>query len=186
MLLREYMAMKSLMIALLMASMVFVGCTSDLAPFGGVHVGTFDIERLGTGTDDVDDMIVELELMDDSTSPIRFNDGTVTQDGGEHYRFRLIVGDINNENSPIYECRLASNSPDDCLIIESVEDGLWEINEMITLQENGVDICSDGCQIQMTIMNGDITTEQEEDLQYVAQKSIGGPISHTTNFWMGQ
>ena len=179
------MIMKNLMVALLMASMVFVGCISDLTPFGGVHVGTFDIDSLGTGTAEVDDMIVELELMN-STSPIRFNDGTAAQEGGEHYRFRLVVGDIDDENSPTYECRLASNSPDDCLIIESVEDGVWEINEMITLKENSVDICSDGCQIQLTIMNGDITTEQEDNLQYVAQKSIGGPISHTTNFWMGQ
>jgi hypothetical protein len=179
------MIVKNLMMALLMASIFFVGCISDLIPFGGVHEGTFDIDRLGTGTDEVDDMIVELELMN-STSPIKFNDGTAAQDGGEHYRFRLVVGDLDDENSPTYECRLASNSPEDCLIIESVEDGVWGIDEIITLQENNVDICSSGCRIQMTIMNGDIVTEQEENLQYVAQKSIGGPIGHTTNFWMGQ
>ena len=179
------MVMKNFMIALLMASMVFVGCISDLTPFGGMHEGTFDIDRLGTGTEGVDDMIVELELIN-STSPIKFNDGTAAQDGGEHYRFRIIVGDVDDDNSPTYECRLASDSPGDCLITESVEDGVWNADEIITFSENGVDICSEGCRIQLTIMNGDITTEQEENLHYIARKSIGGPIGHTTNFWMSQ
>ena len=179
------MTIKNLMMALVMASMVFVGCISDLTPFGGEHVGTFDIDTLGTGTVEMDDMIVELELIN-STSPIQFNDGTSAQDGAEHYRFRLVVGDADDDNSPIYECRLASNSPDACLIIESVEDGVWSVDEIITLRENSVDICSEGCLIQLTIMNGDITTEQEENLQYIAQESIGGPIGHTTNFWMSQ
>ena len=179
------MIMKNLMMVLVMVSMVLAGCMSDLKPFAGVHEGTFDIDRLGTGTEEVDDMIVELELMN-STTPIRFNDGTTAQDGGEHYRFRLTVGDIDDENSPTYECRLASNSPDDCLIIETVEDGLWDADEKITLKEHNADICSDGCLIRLTIMNGDIVTEEEENLQYLAQKSIGGPIGHTTDFWMSQ
>ena len=179
------MTVKNLMMVLVMTSMVFVGCISDLTPFGGEHVGTFDIDTLGTGTVENNDMIVELELIN-STSPVQFNDGTGAQDGEEHYRFRLVVGDIDDDNSPAYECRLASNSPGDCLIIESVEDGVWDVEERITLRENNVDICSEGCQIQLTIMNGDITTEQEENLHYIAQKSIGGTIGHTTNFWMSQ
>jgi hypothetical protein len=90
-----------------------------------------------------------------------------------------VVGD--DENGPTYECRIASDSPDDCLIVESVEDGVWAVNEKITLNENSVDICSEGCYIQLTIMNGDITTEQEENLQYLAQDPT---VYHTTNFWM--
>ena len=179
------MTMKNLMIALVMASMVFVGCISDLTPFGGEHVGTFDIDGLGTGTAETDDLIVELEFIN-STSPIQFHDGTSAQDGAEHYRFRLVVGDADDENSPIYECRLASNSPDACLIIEAVEDGVWMPEEIITLRENSVDICSEGCLNQLTIMNGDITTEQEENLQYLGQESTSGSIGHTTDFWMGQ
>jgi len=179
------MTVKNLLMALIMASMVFVGCISDLTPFGGEHVGTFDIDTLGTGTAETDDLIVELELIN-STSPVQFHDGTSTQDGAEHYRFRLVIGDADDENSPTYECRLASDSPDACLIIEAVDDGVWNADEIITLRENSVDICSEGCLIQLTIMNGDITTEQEENLQYIAQESIGGAVGHTTNFWMSQ
>tara|TARA_Y100000589_G_C27132501_1_gene621190 strand:+ start:877 stop:1398 length:522 start_codon:yes stop_codon:yes gene_type:complete len=163
--------------ALMMMSTILTGCLSGLTPFGGVHVGSFDIDSLGKGTVETNDMIVELELID-STSPIQFNDDTGAQDGGEHYRFRLVVGD--DENGPTYECRIASDSPDDCLIVESVEDGVWTVNEKITLNENSVDICSEGCYIQLTIMNGDITTEQEENLQYLAHDPT---VYHTTNFW---
>ena len=53
------MTVKNLMMALMMASMVFVGCISDLTPFGGENVGTFDIDGLGTGTAETDDMIVK-------------------------------------------------------------------------------------------------------------------------------
>ncbi|MDB2593671.1 hypothetical protein N9Y28_03120, partial [Euryarchaeota archaeon] len=93
------MTVKNLVMVLVMTSMVFAGCISDLTPFGGEHVGTFDIDTLGTGTAESDDMIVELELIN-STSPIQFNDGTTAQDGEEHYRFRLVVGDIDDDSSP--------------------------------------------------------------------------------------
>ena len=179
------MTVKNLTMTLMIASMVFAGCVSDLLPFGGVHEGTYDLDRLGTGTEEVDDMIVQLILIN-STSPIKFNDGTAAQDGGEHYRFRMIVGDVENESSPTFECRLASDSPGDCLITESVEDGVWNADELITFSENGADICSEGCRIQLTIMNGDIVTEQEENLRYIADKSISGPVTHTHNFWMSQ
>ena len=88
-----------------------------------------------------------------------------------------------------YECRLASDSPDDCVIIESVENGIWDENEIITLKENNADICGSGCQIQLTVMNGDIVTEEEENLQYIfsAREPIGdSPVGHTCNFSMGQ
>jgi len=178
---------KTLLITMLMMMGSLTGCISDLIPFGGVHVGTFQIERLGTGTAEVDDMMVELELLD-NLSPIKFDIESANQVGGEYYLFLLAIGDSGDESRPTYECRLSTNSPDDCLIIESVEDGVWEIGEIITLQENsaGSGICDSACLITLTIMNGDIDTEQEEDLQYVAQKSIGGPISHTFNFEMGQ
>ena len=178
---------KTLLITLLVMMGSLTGCISDLIPFGGVHVGTFQTERLGIGTAEVDDMIIELELLN-SSSPIKYNDGTTTQDGGEYYRFLIAVGETGDDTRPTYECRLSTDSPDDCLIIESVEDGVWEIGEIITLQENsdGSGVCDSGCRITLTIMNGDIDTEAEEDLQYVASKSIGGPISHTYNFWTHQ
>ena len=173
-------------LSLLMISVSMSGCVSDLLPFGGEHVGTFYPETLGTGTENLDDMIVELELLE-SDNPVRFHDGTSVQDGSDHFRFRIVVGDLDDETSPSYECRLASDSPDDCVIIESVEDGIWAVNEIITFQENNANICNSGCRIQMTIMNGDIVTEEEENLEYIAREQIGdSPVSHTFNFWMGQ
>lgn len=173
-------------LSLLMISVSMSGCVSDLLPFGGEHVGTFYPETLGTGTENLDDMIVELELLE-SDNPVRFHDGTTAQDGSDHFRFRIVVGDLDDETSPSYECRLASDSPDDCVIIESVEDGIWAVNEIITFQENNANICNSGCRIQMTIMNGDIVTEEEENLEYIAREQIGdSPVSHTFNFWMGQ
>ena len=173
-------------LSLLMISMSLSGCVSDLLPFGGEHVGTYDTDRLGTGTENLDDMIVKLELLE-STNPVKFHDGTTAQDGADHFRFRIVVGDPDDANSPIYECRLASDSPDDCLIIESVDDGIWDVNEIITFQENNANICNSGCLIQLTIMNGDIVTEEEENLQYLARDPIAdSPVGHTCNFWMGQ
>ena len=58
------MSMKKVMAALMMTSTVLIGCLSGLTPFGGVHVGSFDIEGLGKGTAGTNDMIVELELID--------------------------------------------------------------------------------------------------------------------------
>jgi hypothetical protein len=81
---------------------------------------------------------------------------------------------------------MTKTAPYTCLIIEAVEDGVWMPEEIITLRENSVDICSEGCLNQLTIMNGDITTEQEENLQYLGQESTSGSIGHTTDFWMGQ
>ena len=185
-LLRIGMRLLPAILSLLMISVSMSGCVSDLLPFGGEHVGTFYPETLGTGTENLDDMIVELELLE-SANPVRFHDGTTAQDGSDHFRFRIVVGYPYDENSPSYECRLASDSPDDCVIIESVENGIWDENEIITLKENNADICSSGCQIQLTIMNGDIVTEEEENLQYIAREPIGdSPIGHTCNFSMGQ
>ena len=185
-LLSKYMRLLPAILSLLMISASMSGCVSDLLPFEGEHVGTFDTERLGTGTENLDDMMVKLELLE-SDNPVKFHDGTTAQDGADHFRFRIVVGDPDDETSPSYECRLASDSPDDCVIIESVEDGIWDVNEIITFQENNANICDSGCLIQMTIMNGDIVTEEEENLQFIAREQIGdSPVSHTFNFWMGQ
>ena len=131
-------------------------------------------------------MMVKLELLE-STNPVKFHDGTTAQDGADHFRFRIVVGDFDDETSPSYECRLASDSPADCVIIESVEDGIWAVNEIITFQENNANICNSGCRIQMTIMNGDIVTEEEENLRYIAREPIqDSPVGHTFSFSMGQ
>ncbi|CAI8217768.1 MAG: Uncharacterised protein [Methanobacteriota archaeon] len=179
----------ALSLCLLIIMMPFSGCILD-QQFKGTHVATFVINDLGEGTSNTDDTIIQISLKN-TTPEIRFNDGLGSQDGGEHYRFRILIGDLNDANRPAYECRIATQSPDECIILEEDPtmndiDGVWEYNEFITLKENDVDICSSGCQVQLTIMNGDIVTEAEENLQFIARNSVGGPISHTTNFWMGQ
>jgi hypothetical protein len=166
-------------------SALLPGCILDYE-FKGTHVGTFDIDQLGKGSTNLNDEIVALELLNSTINQILYNDGTGTQDGGEHFRFRIVVGDLDDPNNPVYECGISSNNPGDCLINETVDDGIWEIGEIITLEENGANICDSGCQVQLTIMNGDITTELEENLQFVADHSVaGGPITHLNNFWMG-
>ena len=181
---RRYSALS---LCLLMVMMPLSGCILD-QEFKGELVGTLDIENLGTGTTNSNDTIGSFSLINYSfNNMVEFNDDTGSQDGSDHFRFRILIGDLNDANRPSYECRIQSQSPDDCIILESIEDGIWEIDETITLQENNADICAAGCQVQLTIMNGDIITEAEENLKYIGQEAIGSsPIRHTTNFWMGQ
>tara|TARA_B100001094_G_C17879520_1_gene646190 strand:+ start:24 stop:572 length:549 start_codon:yes stop_codon:yes gene_type:complete len=176
----------ALSLCILMLMLPLSGCILDME-FKGELVGTFEIDSLGTGTTNVNDTIISIELINSSVNQIQFNDDTGNQDGSNHFRFRIVRDIYNDTIGPSFECRIQTQSPSDCLIVESVDDGIWEIGEIITLQENDVDICSSGCQIQLTILNGDIITEEEENLQYLGQKAIGGsPIRHTTNFGMGQ
>ena len=173
--------------SLLMIITSLAGCILP-HEFQGTHVGSFETDSLGTGTSNSNDTIVSLELINFSVNIIEFNDCSGIEDCGDGYLFRILVGDLNDEDRPTYDCKTSTvSSSADCLIIESVNDGVWGIGEINTLEENGVDICSSGCQVQLTIMNGDIEhCHDEENLQYIAQKSIGGPVSHTFNFWMNQ
>tara|TARA_Y100000589_G_C27091525_1_gene604135 strand:- start:378 stop:926 length:549 start_codon:yes stop_codon:yes gene_type:complete len=177
----------ALSFSLLMIMTSLAGCIFP-HQFQGTHVGSFETDSLGTGTSSSNDKIVSLELIHFSVNTIEFSDCSGIEDCGDGYLFRILVGDLNDENRPIYDCKTSTVSYSaDCLIVESVDDGVWEVGEIITLEENGVDICSSSCQVQLTIMNGDIEhCHQEENLQYIAQKSIGGPVSHTFNFWMSQ
>ncbi len=174
-------------LCLLLLMMPLSGCILD-QQFKGELVGTFDIESLGVGTTNTNDTIASFSLINYSyNNLVQFNDDTGSQDGSDHFRFRILIGDTNDANRPSFECRIQSLSPSDCIILESVEDGIWEIDETITFQENDADICSAGCLVQLTIMNGDIITEAEENLKYIGQEGIGNsPVTHTANFWMGQ
>jgi len=163
------------------------GCILD-QQFKGELVGTFDIENLGVGTTNTNDTIASFSLINYSyNNLVQFNDDTGSQDGSDYFRFRILIGDLNDASRPAFECRIQTQSPGDCIILESVDDGIWEIDEIITFQENDADICAAGCLVQLTIMNGDIITEAEENLKYIGQEAIGsGSVTHTANFWMGQ
>ena len=65
-------------------------------------------ETLGTGTENLDDMIVELELLENVVQLILQMELLL---GWLRPLSSNVVGDLDDETSPSYECRLASDSP---------------------------------------------------------------------------
>lgn len=170
------------------------GCILD-GEFKGTHVASFDLGDgpeylqygIGKGTEATDDRLLSIELVDSTVDSIGFNDWSGDQDGADAFRFELTVRGSREDEPPTYACVLASQGPDACVLSEDVEDGVWSLGESVHLHEHGTDICSAGCRLTLTVLNADLETTAEEDVNFISDEYDGnGPNTHTYNFILGQ
>jgi hypothetical protein len=142
---------------------------------------------IGKGTDATDDRLLSVKLIDSTLDSVEFNDWSGNQDGGDAFRFEITITDTGEAEAPSYACVLATQGPDACLLAESVEDGVWTLDESIHLYEHDTDICSTSCRLTLTVLNADLETTAEEDVNFISDEHDGnGPITHTYNVILGQ
>ena len=170
------------------------GCILD-QQFKGTQVASFDLgdgpvylERgIGKGTTATDDRILSIKLVDSTLDSVEFNDWSGNQDGVDAFRFELTVTDSGEDEAPSFACVLATQGADACLLTEDVEDGVWTLDESITLHEHDTDICSTSCRLTLTVLNADLAITADEDVNFISDEYDGrGPITHTYNFILGQ
>lgn len=170
------------------------GCTL-YSEFKGTQVASFELgdgpeyldRGIGKGTDATDDRLLSVKLIDSTLDSVEFNDWSGNQDGGDAFRFEITITDTGEAEAPSYACVLATQGPDACLLAESVEDGVWTLDESIHLYEHDTDICSTSCRLTLTVLNADLETTAEEDVNFISDEHDGnGPITHTYNVILGQ
>ncbi len=170
------------------------GCTL-YSEFKGTQVASFELGEgpeyldrgIGKGTEATDDRLLSIKLIDSTLDSVEFNDWSGNQDGANAFRFEITITDTGEAEAPSYACVLATQGPDACLLAESVEDGVWTLDESIHLYEHDTDICSASCRLTLTVLNADLETTAEEDVNFISDEYDGnGPITHTYNVILGQ
>ena len=170
------------------------GCTL-YSEFKGTQVASFELgdgpeyldRGIGDGTTATDDRLLSVKLIDSTLDSVEFNDWSGNQDGANAFRFEITITDTGEAEAPSYACVLATQGPDACLLAESVEDGVWTLDESIHLYEHDTDICSTSCRLTLTVLNADLETTAEEDVNFISDEHDGnGPITHTYNVILGQ
>ena len=124
-------------------------------------IGIYTADTIGTATSSNDDILLELTLVS-SDYPVRFTDGTGSEEGEEFFTFTIekiesggkANHDCKHEDDATIDPQMGASSS--CEIIETNNDRVWSVGEKITLQENidsGVGICDTTCTIILEICN---------------------------------
>lgn len=137
------------------------GCLDDNGGNESTVVGIYTSDTIGTATSNNNDILLELTLVS-SDYPIRFTDGTGSEDGKEFFTFTIekvesgskANHDCKHEDDATIPPQMGASSS--CEIIETNNDRVWSVGETITLQENidaGVGVCDTTCTIILEICN---------------------------------
>ena len=139
------------------------GCLDDDGGNEPTVVGIYTADTIGTATSNNNDILLELTLVS-SDYPIRFTDGTGSQDGKEYFTFT--IKKVHSGGKTVHDCKHEDDATipeqmgvsSSCEIIETSNDRVWSVGETITLQENtdgsgGGGVCDTTCTIILEICN---------------------------------
>ena len=124
-----------------------LGMCTDTLSFEYLGQATFDKQ---TKTNATDDHFFELHtnLAVNHTYAVNFTNGEGVEVQG--YELTEMYLYIETERRVYYDCSAEASSL--CLVVEEIEDGYWEIGEVLTIRENNENIWHDGIEDDLWIL----------------------------------
>lgn len=150
-----------------------LGMCTDTLSFEYLGQATFDKQ---TKTNATDDHFFELHtnLAVNHTYAVNFTNGEGVEVQG--YELTEMEIFIETELRVDYDCSVEASSL--CLVVEEIEDGYWEIGEVLTIRENNENIWHDGIEDELWI-GGDFPEDHGRESSFSCSKDVDCSFSYS-------
>jgi len=168
---------KTKLLVTIIMLMFLIGClgTNACPMIEEEYLGKATLDKQ-TKTNATDDHFFELRtnLALNHTYAVNFTNGEGVEVQG--YELTEMYLYIETERRVYYDCSAEASSL--CLVVEEIEDGYWEIGEVLTIRENNENIWHDGIEDELWI-GGDFPEDHGRESSFSCSKDVDCSFSYS-------